>query len=270
MENQGLSQGLLMLASVANGFTVVMPAPRPPDAVTLSHQRAAEEVYRLAGWTFSGVDLRALIRKTPYLVEDKEGLWQYYCSMNPAVPIERAFLLIIAAEVANYNDRPILRRVLYGYAAFLGAIYMAPCHIFYTLHRIVWNHQWVLAVREVGTPMPPPASCLMVRSVQGLLEGAKVTPGSTALATGRGDAGSWWKRFLPLAVMGVGLAVWFIQKGSWASPQLAQRSQPPQRPEPPQNSQESYETQQPRTPQHAQFVYQDPSYGPDSPYGRQW
>jgi len=261
MEDQGLSQGLLMLASIANGVTVVMPPPRPPDAVTLSHQRAAEEVYRLAGWTLSGVDLGALIRQTPYLVEDKEGLWRYYCSINPAVPVERAFLLIIAAEVANYNDRPILRRVLYGYAAFLGAIYMAPCHIFYTLHRIVWNHQWLLAVREVGTPMPSPATCFVGRSVQGFLEWAKGTPGSTALATGRGDGGSWWKRFLPLAVMGVGLAVWFIQKGSWDSPQLAQRLKPPQ------NSQES---QQSRTPQHAQFVYQHPSYGPDEPYGRQW
>jgi len=102
--------------------------------------------------------------QTPYLCESASDLLSYYESL----PLERrldglfgvllTLELLSSANVLRRETFPRTRRCLDMYCLAVGIAGVAPQHLFYRLHYWAWAFETRKAIREVGPPMPTPAS----------------------------------------------------------------------------------------------------------------
>eukprot|EP00928_Gymnodinium_smaydae_P031967 TRINITY_DN23288_c0_g1_i1.p1 TRINITY_DN23288_c0_g1~~TRINITY_DN23288_c0_g1_i1.p1 ORF type:complete len:273 (-),score=32.55 TRINITY_DN23288_c0_g1_i1:124-942(-) len=227
MVSMAVDQVAMLATSMMRTASFAMPERREVDLLTLSHERAAGDLYRLAGWLLRSSDLKVVIRQTPFLVEDTRGLWEYYQSLPLEWRPDRLVAVVLAMELLEQTgvltraQFPRLRRVLDVYTACVAAACVMPKQVFFQLHRACWFYETASAKRQLcQQQVPVPAVAEGISRARSGLESACSTAGfepPSWLSLGRSDAsaagGSAFSLpsrsvVLLLSCCGAGFVVW--------------------------------------------------------------
>ncbi|CAE8658041.1 unnamed protein product [Polarella glacialis] len=217
-----LERLLGLAGSILGSFNIPTPERRPPDALTLSHVRAADRVHQVASVLLRGSDLAVVTRRTPFLAENAEQLWEYYQSLPLDRRLDGLLGLLLAIELCSScaqlsrEQMPRTRRALDIYSGAVGVACAMPTRLFFHLHNICWAYEYRLALREVkGLPVSPmlhatETGAAALQALDGLRQQLGLSVASTSLDTSRSSGRSGWATVLVAVSMGAGAAFWLL------------------------------------------------------------
>lgn len=217
-----LERLLTLTGSILGTCAIALPEKRSPDALTFSHARAAERTHQVASWLLRGSDLEVLMRRTPFLCQTRDELWEYYKSFPLECRLDNLCYVIVTTELLSYSgvlsreQFPRTRRVLDVYAAAVGVAGAIPQKLFFTLHSWFWVYEHHKALREAGPQMPLPLSTEAGEALVQAFESAKqrsselLATGNSACVKPGGSDKNTWATVLLLISFGAGTAAWFI------------------------------------------------------------
>lgn len=147
--------------SMLGAFSFALPERRPPDALTQSHERAAQHVHQVATWLLRGSDLQVVKTRTPFLCENSSDLWDYYQTLPLDRRLDGLFGLLLSIEmlassgILSREQFPRLRRLLDGYSFAVGVAGVMPSRLFFHMHNWIWAYEYRLSLREAKLPQTP-------------------------------------------------------------------------------------------------------------------
>lgn len=208
--------------SMLGAFSFALPERRPPDALTQSHERAAERVHQVATWLLRGSELQVVETRTPFLCENSSDLWDYYQTLPLDRRLDGLFGLLLSIEmlasagILSREQFPRLRRLLDGYSFAIGVAGVMPCRLFFHMHNWIWAYEYRLALREAKLPqMPMPfateAGAAILKAVEDVRHsfGLSLAPSSQSSSYNSSGLSVTMTLFLTMCI-GVGGAAWWL------------------------------------------------------------